>query len=34
MFAVCAWYAVNDTMGSPPLRAVISGAVIRLVAVC
>ncbi len=34
MAAVCAWYEVSETMGSPPLRAVMSGAVRRLIVVC
>ena len=29
--AVCAWYDVSDTIGSPPLRARMSGAVSRLI---
>src|SRR5262249_58063039 len=32
--AVCAWYDVSMTMGSPPFRAKISGAVLRLIAAC
>src|SRR5215208_408688 len=34
MRAVCAWYEVRQTIGAPPLRARMSGAVSRLISCC